>query len=127
MLRLLLFRCFAHKKGKCSRFSRPYQNAGTKVPNSYIFNPAVDLQQLCVKLLKLQEPYEYYQSKWRRYMVTDHQVAYTTRNETGILLYWWCWCYRWTRDLNHMNRLIIKEIMISNQALWKINQRCYLY
>lgn len=67
---------------------RPYQNPGTKVPNSYIFNPA-DRPSTTIR-----ETTE--QSKGHlninaptvgAYHVTDHQTTNTNRNELGSFSY----------------------------------------
>jgi Family of unknown function (DUF5899) len=63
---------------------RPYQNPGTTVPNSYIFNPSDRLPTTIRETtenskghLNINAP------QLGSYQVTDHQVANTNRNEIG--------------------------------------------
>ena len=68
---------------------RPYQNAGTSVPNSYIFNPA-DRPATTMRETTEDSKNHYNIDATQNagaYMVTDHQVAYTSRNETGNYYY----------------------------------------
>lgn len=68
---------------------RPYQNPGKKVPNSYIFNPADRLPTTIRETTENSKNHMNINSNQNggAYMVTDHQVAYTTRNETGDFFY----------------------------------------
>ena len=67
---------------------RPYQNPGTTVPNSYIFNPA-DRPATTIRETTEQSKNHLNVNAQERgaYHVTDHQVAFTTRNETGDYYY----------------------------------------
>ena len=67
---------------------RPYQNPGTTVPNSYIFNPA-DRPATTIRETTEQSKNHLNVNAQERgaYHVTDHQVAFTTRNETGDFYY----------------------------------------
>jgi len=67
---------------------RPYQNPGSTVPNSYIFNPADRLPTTIRETtenskghLNINAP------QIGSYQVTDHQVAFTNRNDTGAYGY----------------------------------------
>lgn len=68
---------------------RPYQNAGTTVPNSYIFNPADRPGTTIRETTENSKNHLNVNANQNggAYQVTDHQVAYTTRNETGDFYY----------------------------------------
>jgi len=68
---------------------RPYQNPGTRVSNSYIFNPS---DKLATTHRETTENSKYVGNINRNqnggaYETTDHQVANTARAETGDFLY----------------------------------------
>ena len=64
---------------------RPYQNAGTTVPNSYIFNPADRPTTTIRETTENSKNHLNINANQNggAYQVSDQQVAYTTRNETG--------------------------------------------
>lgn len=67
---------------------RPYQNPGTTVPNSYIFNPADRPATTIRETTEHSKNHLNVNAQERgAYHVTDHQVAFTTRNETGDYYY----------------------------------------
>lgn len=68
---------------------RPYQNAGAKVPNSYIFNPSDRVPTTIRETTENSKNHMNINANQNggAYMVTDHQVAHTTRNETGDFYY----------------------------------------
>ena len=68
---------------------RPYQNAGTSVPNSYIFNPADRPTTTIRETTENSKNHLNINSNQNggAYQVAEQQVAYTTRNETGDYYY----------------------------------------
>ena len=68
---------------------RPYQNAGTTVPHSYIFNPADRPAATIRETTENSKNHLNVDANQHggAYQVTDHQVAYTNRNETGDFYY----------------------------------------
>lgn len=68
---------------------RPYQNAGSNVPNSYIFNPADRPNTTIRETTENSKNHLNVNANQNggAYQVSDHQVAYTTRNETGDFYY----------------------------------------
>lgn len=67
---------------------RPYQNPSTTVPNSYIFNPADRPATTIRETTEVSKNHLNVNAQERgAYHVTDHQVAFTTRNETGDFYY----------------------------------------
>lgn len=67
---------------------RPYQNPGTTVPNSYIFNPADRPATTIRETTERSKNHLNVNAQERgAYNVTDHQVAFTNRNETGDYYY----------------------------------------
>ena len=68
---------------------RPYQNAGTTVPNSYIFNPADRPGTTIRETTENSKNHLNVNANQNggAYQVTDHQAVYTTRNETGDFYY----------------------------------------
>ncbi len=68
---------------------RPYQNAGKKVPNSYIFNPADKLPTTIRETTENSKNHLNVNANQNggAYMVSEQQVAYTNRNETGDFFY----------------------------------------
>ncbi len=68
---------------------RPYQNPGTTVPQSYIFNPA---DKLPTTTRETTENSKFHMNvnanqQGGAYKVTEHQAAHTTRQETGDFYY----------------------------------------
>jgi len=68
---------------------RPYQNAGSTVSNSYIFNPA---DRPAATIRETTEKSKNHlninaNQNGGAYQVSDQQVAFTTRNETGDFYY----------------------------------------
>ena len=68
---------------------RPYQNAGKTVPNSYIFNPADKLPTTIRETTENSKNHLNVNANQNggAYMVSEQQVAYTNRNETGDFFY----------------------------------------
>lgn len=68
---------------------RPYQNAGTSVPNSYIFNPADRPTTTIRETTENSKNHLNVNANQNggAYQVAEQQVAYTTRNETGDYYY----------------------------------------
>ena len=68
---------------------RPYQNPGTTVPQSYIFNPEDKLSTTIRETTENSKNHLNINSNQNggAYQVTDHQVAQTARNETGDFYY----------------------------------------
>ena len=68
---------------------RPYQNPGTSVPQSYIFNPADKLTTTIRETTENSKNHLNVNANQRggAYQNTEHQVASTTRNETGNFYY----------------------------------------
>lgn len=68
---------------------RTYQNAGSKVSNSYIFNPADRPNHTIRETTEVSKNHLNVNAGQNggAYQVADHQVAYTTRNETGNFYY----------------------------------------
>lgn len=68
---------------------RPYQNAGKTVPNSYIFNPADKLPTTIRETTEKSKNHLHVNANQNggAYMVSEQQVAYTNRNETGDFFY----------------------------------------
>ena len=67
---------------------RPYQNPGTTVPNSYIFNPA-DKPVVTIRETTENSKGHFNSTAGQlgAYPVTEHQVAHTNRNEVGVYNY----------------------------------------
>jgi hypothetical protein len=68
---------------------RPYQNPGTNVPQSYIFNPADKLSTTIRETTETSKNHLNVNANQNggAYQNTAHQVANTTRNETGNFYY----------------------------------------
>jgi len=68
---------------------RPYQNPGTNVPQSYIFNPADKLPTTIRETTENSKNHLNINANQHggAYQTTTHQVANTTRNETGDFYY----------------------------------------
>lgn len=68
---------------------RPYQNAGTTVPNSYIFNPADRPNATIRETTENSKNHLNVNANQNggAYQVAKQQVAYTNRNETGDFYY----------------------------------------
>lgn len=68
---------------------RPYQNPGTNVPQSYIFNPADKLPTTIRETTENSKNHLNINANQHggAYQNTTHQVANTTRNETGDFYY----------------------------------------
>jgi hypothetical protein len=68
---------------------RPYQNPGTNVPQSYIFNPADKLTTTIRETTENSKNHLNINANQHggAYQTTRHQVANTTRNETGDFYY----------------------------------------
>ena len=68
---------------------RPYQNPGTNVPQSYIFNPNDKLSTTMRETTENSKNHLNINANQHggAYKNTEHQVAYTTRNETGDFYY----------------------------------------
>ena len=68
---------------------RPYQNPGTNVPQSYIFNPSDKLPTTIRETTENSKNHLNVNANQNggAYQSTGHQVAYTTRNETGDFYY----------------------------------------
>jgi hypothetical protein len=68
---------------------RPYQNPGTNVPQSYIFNPSDKLSTTIRETTENSKNHLNVNANQNggAYQSTGHQVAHTTRNETGDFYY----------------------------------------
>jgi hypothetical protein len=67
---------------------RPYQNPGTTVKSSYIFNPADRLSTTIRETTENGKGHLNINAQQTGgYQVTDHQVPYTNRNEVGVYGY----------------------------------------
>ena len=68
---------------------RPYQNPGTRVPQSYIFNPSDKLPTTMRETTENSKNHLNVNANQNGggYQSTAHQVSYTTRNETGDFYY----------------------------------------
>ena len=68
---------------------RPYQNATANVPNSYIYNPDDRPSATIRETTEKSKNHLNVNANQNggAYQVTDHQVSYTTRNETGDYFY----------------------------------------
>ena len=68
---------------------RPYQNAGSSVPSSYIFNPADRPNATIRETTENSKNHLNINANQNggAYQVTDHQVSFTNRNETSDFYY----------------------------------------